>query len=97
MSMKQVTGLGGVFIKDKDPKELAAWYQQFLGIGFNSNSYIDLPFTDENGKATSGYNVLSFFKSDDTYFEPKEQAELMRQAEEKKNEATQLKKKAKNR
>ena len=60
--MKKITGLGGVFIKAKDPKTLAAWYEEFPGIGFNNNSYVDLPFTDEEGKITTGYNVLSFLK-----------------------------------
>ena len=67
MSMKKITGLGGVFIKAKDPKALAEWYQETLGIDFKNNSYVDLPFTEE-GKITPGYNVLSFFKEDNNYF-----------------------------
>jgi predicted enzyme related to lactoylglutathione lyase len=70
MSMKNITGLGGVFIKAKDPKSLALWYQEVLGINFNNNSYADLPFTGEDGKITSGYNVLSFFPEDSKYFAP---------------------------
>lgn len=72
MTMKRVTGLGGVFIKAKDPQGLAVWYQQHLGIGFNNNSYVDLPFTDETGKPATGYNVLSFFKLGSGYFDPSE-------------------------
>ena len=30
--MKRVTGIGGVFIKAKDPKKLRAWYKEHLGI-----------------------------------------------------------------
>jgi hypothetical protein len=30
--MERVTGIGGVFIKARDPKKLAAWYQEHLGI-----------------------------------------------------------------
>lgn len=30
--MKRVTGIGGVFIKAKDPKQLRAWYKEHLGI-----------------------------------------------------------------
>jgi predicted enzyme related to lactoylglutathione lyase len=70
MSMKKITGLGGVFIKASDPKALAAWYQEVLGIGFNGNVYVDFPFTDEEGKITPGSNVLSFFKSTSDYFDP---------------------------
>ena len=79
MSMKQVTGLGGVFIKASDPKTLAAWYQKFLGIGFNNNIYVDLPFTDEEGKLTPGYNVLSFFKADSNYFAPSDKQIMLNQ------------------
>jgi hypothetical protein len=70
MNMKKITGLGGVFLKASDPKALAAWYQEILGIGFNGNSYVDFPFVDEEGKITPGSNVLSFFKSDSKYFDP---------------------------
>ena len=70
MSMKHITGLGGVFIKAKDPKALAAWYQDNLGIGFNNNTYVDFPFTGEDGKLTTGSNVLTFFKADSAYFNP---------------------------
>jgi hypothetical protein len=30
--MKQVTGIGGVFFKVKDPKRMAAWYRKNPGI-----------------------------------------------------------------
>jgi glyoxylase I family protein len=32
MEMKKVTGIGGFFFRAKDPKALAIWYQQHLGI-----------------------------------------------------------------
>ena len=30
--MKRVTGIGGIFFKSKDPKRLAAWYRDHLGL-----------------------------------------------------------------
>jgi hypothetical protein len=30
--MARVTGIGGVFFKSKDPKALAAWYAEHLGM-----------------------------------------------------------------
>ena len=30
--MARVTGIGGVFLKARDPKALSAWYAQHLGI-----------------------------------------------------------------
>ena len=68
--MGKITGLGGVFIKANDPKALAEWYQQHLGINFNGNVYTDFPLTDEQGKVLPGSNVLSFFKVDTDYFDP---------------------------
>ncbi len=64
--MKRVIGLGGVFVKAKNPKELAAWYEKHLGLNFGGNVYTDFPST---GK---GFNVLSFFGEDTKYLEPSE-------------------------
>ena len=30
--MQRVTGIGGIFIKSKDPKALGAWYRDHLGV-----------------------------------------------------------------
>ncbi len=65
-----ITGVGGVFLKAKDPSALANWYQQHLGISFNGNMYKDFPFTGDDGKVLPGYTVLSFFKEDTDYFDP---------------------------
>ncbi len=75
--MGTITGVGGVFIKAKDPHVLAAWYQQHLGIGFNGNVYKDFPFTGEDGKVLPGYTVLSFFKEDADYFAPSEKQAML--------------------
>lgn len=68
--MKRVIGLGGPFIKAKDPKALTAWYNKHLGITFHNDSYTMFQFTDETGKPSPGYNVFSFFKEDSSYFAP---------------------------
>ena len=65
--MERVIGLGGPFIKSKDPKSLAAWYQQHLGINFNGSTYTTWPL---DAGAAPGYNLLSFFKEDSSYFAP---------------------------
>src|ERR1051326_3553333 len=31
-AMEKVTGIGGVFMKARDPKAMAAWYREHLGI-----------------------------------------------------------------
>jgi predicted enzyme related to lactoylglutathione lyase len=76
MIMKHITGLGGVFIRSKHPEALSAWYKEHLGLDF-TNNYIVLPFTDNEGQPTAGYNVLSFFKSDSDYFAPSEKQAML--------------------
>ena len=39
--------------------------------------YVDLPFTDEEGKLIPGYNVLSFFKADSNYFDPSDKKVML--------------------
>ncbi len=70
--MQRVTGLGGPFIKAKDPKVLATWYEKHLGISFNGTVYADWPFVNTDGSKKVGNNVLSFFKEDADYFAPSE-------------------------
>src|SRR5689334_15286714 len=70
--MGKVIGLGGPFIKSRDPKALAAWYEEKLGVKFNNTTYTVLNFQEEDGKPSAGYNILSFFKSDSEYFLPSE-------------------------
>lgn len=39
-----VTGIGGVFVKSKDPKALAQWYREVLGLDVKSWGGAALPF-----------------------------------------------------
>jgi len=48
-----------------------------LGVGFNNNTYVDMPFTDESGQITPGSNVLSFFKSNSDYFNPSDKQVML--------------------
>ena len=68
--MGKIIGLGGVFIKAKDPKALANWYEQSLGIDFNGGTYVVMPFDGPEGKSSAGYNLFSVSPWDSSYFEP---------------------------
>ena len=61
--MERVLAFGGIFFKAKDPKKLAAWYRDTLGVPM-----------DEHGQTAfggaQGELVFSPFASDTTYFEP---------------------------
>jgi predicted enzyme related to lactoylglutathione lyase len=66
--MKRVTGLGGVFFKSEDPKQLNSWYQKHLGVEglFKWN---DLEKPEAKVPAQT---IWSPFKKDTTYFSPSE-------------------------
>lgn len=60
-------GIGGVFIKSKDPVKLKQWYAENLGIKPNEMGYIFFPLID-NGN-TFGY-VWEIFDEKSEYFNP---------------------------
>jgi len=47
--MEKVTGIGGLFFRAHDPKALARWYQQHLGVSLIRSSYEDSPWQQEAG------------------------------------------------
>ena len=70
--MKNVVGIGGVFINAKDPEALAKWYEENLGVDFSQGSYTTFKWINENNPDLPGNTVFSFFKEDSDYFEPSE-------------------------
>ena len=67
--MENVNGIGGVFIKVKDPDGLANWYKENLGINFMEGNYAAFPWINEKPE-TPGTTVFSFFKESSDYFSP---------------------------
>jgi predicted enzyme related to lactoylglutathione lyase len=63
VTMSKVTGIGGVFLKAKDPKALYAWYEQHLGVLRAEHGAFQFP-----GSAVPGYTLLTFFPADSAYF-----------------------------
>ncbi len=47
--MEKVTGIGGLFFRAHDPKALAGWYQQHLGVSLIPSSYEESPWQQEAG------------------------------------------------
>jgi predicted enzyme related to lactoylglutathione lyase len=68
--MKNVTGVGGVFIKAKDPQALAQWYTENLGVEFSSGNHVRFKWNEEKESGVSGSTVLSFLNEDSEYFNP---------------------------
>ena len=67
--MKRVTGIGGIFFKCKDPKQMREWYKTHLGL--NTNQY-GAVFEWRQGADTTkkGFTQWSPFKESTKYFEP---------------------------
>src|SRR5258708_27021404 len=62
--MEQVVGIGGVFFKARDPKALAAWYREHLGVPVEPE-HTHGAFTS----APAGEQaVLSAFPADTSFF-----------------------------
>ncbi len=72
--MKRVIGIGGIFFKANDPKKLAAWYQEHLGL--NVESWGGVSFQEGAGAdlepKRQAHIVWSPFDPDTTYFAPSE-------------------------
>jgi glyoxylase I family protein len=64
--MKHVVGIGGIFFRSKNHKELMAWYREHFGI---PDAQSEIPWMTE-----AGLTVFSPFKEETDYFGSKEQA-----------------------
>ena len=65
--MARVTGIGGIFLRSRDPKSLNAWYTQHLGIQLSDYGGATFLWTDEV-PATTGMTTWSLFPEDTTNF-----------------------------
>lgn len=66
--MKRVTGIGGIFFKAKDPKALADWYKDHLGL--DVTDWGGAIFSWGGPGSEKGMTIWSPFKSDTTYLDP---------------------------
>ena len=53
-ALKRVTGIGGVFIRAKDPAKLRAWYKTHLGIDVQAWGGAAFHWTDASGAPVNG-------------------------------------------
>jgi predicted enzyme related to lactoylglutathione lyase len=72
--MARVTGIGGVFLRSKDPKRLSAWYIEHLGLPATDWG-VSFDWKDEVPAGT-GQTAWSTFPADTKYFGEGEQAAL---------------------
>lgn len=72
--MARAIGIGGIFLKARNPGELAAWYRDRLGLPVEEWNGAVLRFADDPTPRESGYSVWSLFPADSKYFGPGAQA-----------------------
>jgi len=68
--MKRVTGIGGVFIKSRDPVALREWYQRHLGIDVQDWGGVSFRWRSDENPEGVGATVWSVFEASSTYFDP---------------------------
>jgi len=61
--MQNVTGIGGLFFRSKDPAALGRWYQEQFGINLAPSDYNQKPWSQE-----AGPTVFAPFPHDTDYF-----------------------------
>ncbi|MFM9826461.1 VOC family protein [Flavobacterium sp.] len=67
--MKKVTGIGGIFFKCRDPKQMREWYETNLGL--NTNEYGAVFEWRQGADSTKkGFSQWSPFSEKTKYFEP---------------------------
>jgi predicted enzyme related to lactoylglutathione lyase len=69
MSMKKVTGIGGIFFKCADPKKMNEWYEKHLGIPVADYGTM-FQWRELDNPEKTGYTVWSPFPADTKYFDP---------------------------
>ncbi len=67
--MARVTGLGGVFIKAKDPVALGEWYRDHLGVPYKKGQGAMLMWSDDP-QNDGGMTIFSTFPETTKYFAP---------------------------
>jgi predicted enzyme related to lactoylglutathione lyase len=68
--MKRVTGIGGIFIKSRDPARLREWYRKHLGIEFEEWGGYAFRWKSPDNPDGTGTTVWSIFDASSNYFDP---------------------------
>ena len=68
--MRRVTGIGGIFIKAKDPAALREWYRRHLGIDVQEWGGAAFSWAGPDNPAGVGSTNWSIMKEESTYFAP---------------------------
>lgn len=75
--MAKATGLGGVFVRARDPKRLTAWYADHLGLPVTEWGGVVFVWEQCAAPEGCGCTVWSLFPPDTEYFGGSEQAAML--------------------
>ena len=64
---ERVSGIGGVFFKARDPKKMAAWYRDYLGIQ-NMGGHADFVWREKDNPEHIGHTAWALFPTNTSYF-----------------------------
>jgi len=67
--MRRVTGIGGVFLKSKDPQAMYAWYEKHLGIQ-PEHGTVSFNWRETENPDKEGMTIWALFPENTTYFAP---------------------------
>lgn len=70
--MARVTGIGGVFIKARNPDVMIAWYREHLGLDIQPWGGTTFPWHTPEAPNPDGVTAWSIFPEDSDYFAPSE-------------------------
>ncbi|MBK8068104.1 MAG: VOC family protein [Rhodanobacteraceae bacterium] len=68
--MQRVTGIGGIFIKARDPERMKDWYRKHLGIDIQEWGGTSFRWHTPERPEPEGMTVWSIFPPDTRYFDP---------------------------
>ena len=75
--MAKVTGLGGVFLRARDPKTLTAWYAEHLGLPVTEWGGVQFVWDECAAPEGHGSTAWSLFPADTDYFGDGKQAVML--------------------
>lgn len=67
--MKRVTGIGGVFLKSKDPRAMYGWYERHLGL-HGEHGFVSFNWREADDPEKEGMTLWTLFPEDTNYFAP---------------------------
>ncbi len=68
--MKRVVGIGGIFIKSKDPEGLKDWYRAHLGMDIQDWGGVVFHWSTPENPTPNGATIWSIFEESSQYFAP---------------------------